>query len=127
MNTASTVDTSDDREVRFRSHALIEVKKYKFFPIGITSGVLLDLSISGFKLDLTRRAKIKAGDHLWLRVPLNTLGISVPSSFQCKIECKWIDREKFRLGGVFTELSATDKLVIEQIVQTLEDRDRKKK
>lgn len=110
------------REERFRSHALIEVKKFKHLPFGISSGVLLDLSISGFKLDLTRRASIKAGDHLWLRIPLTTLGISIPSSFQCKIECKWVDQEKFRLGGVFTSLSSTDRMVIDQIVQTLEDR-----
>lgn len=115
-------DKQVDRELRYRSHALIEVRKYKHIPLFAVSGVLLDMSFSGFKLDLTKQADVKPGDRFWLQIPLATLGIFAPSKLICQGECRWYDPKRFRVGGVFLELNKTERLIVDQIIMTLEDK-----
>lgn len=110
----------ESRQERFISHALVEVRKYKWLPFGIHSGVLLDISLQGFKLEFTGEFSAKPGDIFWLNIPLAPLGIYSPSRLVCQTETRWFDEKKFRIGGVFTELDKTQRLIIDQIIETLQ-------
>lgn len=107
------------REERYTSHALVELRRFRYLPFGVKSAVLLDISPSGFKVELTGEQRVHAGDRFWLSVPLGPLGIYAPSKLMCKGECRWFDESRFRLGGVFMEITKTDRHVIDQIVESL--------
>jgi PilZ domain len=111
-----------NRENRYTSHALVEFRKFKFIPIGVHSAVLLDISLGGFKIELTGDKRVKSGELFWLHIPLAPLGIYAPARLMCRGECRWFDPERFRVGGVFTGLSKTERLIIDQVVETLRQR-----
>jgi hypothetical protein len=111
-----------DRENRYTSHALVEFRKFKVLPIGIHSAILLDISLGGFKIELTGDKKVRTGENFWLHIPLAPLGIYAPARLMCRGECRWFDGERFRVGGVFTDLSKTDRMIIDQIVETMKQR-----
>ncbi|MDD9951854.1 MAG: PilZ domain-containing protein [Zetaproteobacteria bacterium] len=121
-----TPDTSQisagSRAERYVSHALIEVRWSKWWPFGIRSAVLLDLSLQGFKLELTNEWDVRAGQHLWLTIPLTPLGIQAPGRFSCAIECRWFDRNRYRMGGIYSNLSGEDKEIVEKIIYTLREK-----
>jgi hypothetical protein len=112
----------EELESRYSSHALVEVRKFKMLPFGINSAVLLDISASGFKAEFTGEAKMKPGEHFWLNVPLVPLGIRAPARLSCRGECRWFDTKRFRIGGVFLELSKAEKLIIDQVIESLRQR-----
>ena len=109
------------REDRYQSHALVDVRPFKSLPLFAKSGVLLDLSFSGFKLDLTTQISMKPGDRFWMVVPLSSLGIYAPKKLAIRAECRWYDPQKFRLGGLFIELSATERLILDQVINSLHE------
>jgi hypothetical protein len=111
-----------DRENRYTSHALVEFRKFKVLPIGIHSAILLDISLGGFKIELTGDKKVRTGENFWLHIPLAPLGIYAPTRLMCRGECRWFDGERYRVGGVFTDLSKTDRMIIDQIVETMKQR-----
>jgi len=111
-----------ERATRYTSHALVELRRWKLLPFGVHSAVLLDISVGGFKIEFTGEANAKSGDVFWLCVPLTPLGISVPTRLTCKVECRWFDPKRFRIGGTFVSLEAGDKLVIEKLVEALRRR-----
>lgn len=111
-----------DRPKRFISHALVEVRKFKRFPFFINSGILLDMSSAGFKIEFTSvDPKVKRGDALWLHIPLSPLGIRGPGNLSCKIEVRWFEQSSARMGGVFIDLDKVALLTIEQIISRLKD------
>ena len=115
-----TPDNHVDRKDRFISHALVEVRKYRWWPFGIHSAVLLDISLQGFKCEFTAPFEASIGDCYWLTIPLPPLGIFAPAKLTCLSECRWFDKNKMRIGGVFVELDKTQRLLIEQVVNTLD-------
>jgi hypothetical protein len=110
------------RDPRFPSHALVEIRKFKHLPFFIESAVLLDISLSGFKVEFTGEVTARPGNQYWLNVPLTPLGIYAPARLLVKGECRWFDDNRFRIGGIFMELSDTEKMIIDQIVDTLKKR-----
>ena len=108
-----------NRADRYISHALVELKKYKNLPFGAHSAILLDISLSGFKIEFTGDTKVKPGEFYWLQIPLAPLGIMAPSKFECKTEVKWFDENKFRVGGTFNKLKESEKVIIDQIFEQL--------
>ena len=110
------------RDKRYVSHALVEVRRYKWLPFFCHSAVLLDISVGGFKLEFTGEVASTSGRQYWLNVPLSPLGIPAPNRLLCLCECRWFDPQRYRMGGVFIELSDTDKTLIEQIVVSLRTR-----
>lgn len=111
-----------DRPKRFISHALVEVRRFKRLPFFINSGILLDMSSAGFKIEFTSiNPKVKRGDALWLHIPLSPLGIRGPGNLSCKIEVRWFDPNSARMGGVFIDLDKLSLLTIEQIISRLKD------
>ncbi len=111
-----------NRPERFISHALVEIKKFKSLPFFIESGILLDMSQSGFKVELTgSSSKIKNNTKYWLSMPLSPLGIRSPRTFLCQIEIKWKEDSSGRIGGVFIDQSEEAKHIIDQIMTKLRD------
>jgi hypothetical protein len=111
-----------DRENRYSSHALVELRRFRLLPFGVNSAVLLDISAGGFKAEFTGEAKVKPGDQFWLSIPLTPLGITAPGRLLCRGECRWFDGKRFRIGGVFLALSKNERLVMDQIISTLRAR-----
>ena len=116
-------DLDKPRQQRYISHALVEVKRFKVLPFFCYSSVLLDISLGGFKLEFTSEVVITPGTQYWLNIPLSPLGIYAPKKIICKCECRWYDDSRFRMGGVFIDLSKTDQIIIEQIVESLKMKD----
>ncbi len=110
------------RPERFVSHALVELRKYRHFPFFIQSGILLDMSISGFKAEFTANsANVKLGDTMWMHIPLMPLGIRGLKDLDCKIEIKWFDPKSARIGGVFVQMDPLTQMTVEQIISRLRD------
>lgn len=122
MVTTDNSASMGNRADRFTSHALVEVRKFRHLPFGIQSAVLLDISLGGFKAEFTGEAILKPGQQFWLAIPLTPLGIFAPSRLLCRGECRWFDTKKFRIGGVFLNLTKTDRHIIEQVIETLRTR-----
>lgn len=110
------------RTQRFESHALIEVRRFKHLPFAVHSAVLLDISLGGFKFEFTGEVTKHPGEQFWIHIPLVPLGISIPSRFVSRGECRWFDGKRFRVGGIFTDLSRTEQIIVEQIIETLQER-----
>lgn len=114
--------TNPDRQDRFVSHALVEIRKFKRLPFFVQSGILLDMSTAGFKVELTaNQAKAMPGDMFWLHIPLSPFGIRSPSDLSCKVEVRWFDPKGCRLGGIFVDLDHLSLMTIEQIVSKLRE------
>lgn len=118
----STTPQNDERESRYSSHALVELRRFKLLPFGVHSAVLLDISLGGFKLEFTGEAQSKPGEQFWINIPLTPLGIYAPARLLCKGECRWFDGKRFRLGGVFMHLTKTERHIIDQVIETLKQR-----
>lgn len=125
MNQSKTSSNAQSpRQERFVSHALVEVRKFRDLPFFCYSAVLLDVSLSGYKLEFTSEMNVKVGDTFWLNIPLSPLGIAAPKRLACKAECKWFDPKKFRMGGTFINLERNQELVLSQVVEVLQDKKR---
>jgi hypothetical protein len=111
-----------DRSERFTSHALVEIRRFRWLMFWTESAVLLDMSAEGFKLEFTGEASAKPGTVYWLEIPLSPLGIRAPAQLTCRAECKWFDEKRFRVGGVFLDLTASDRAIIQQVVEALRAR-----
>lgn len=111
-----------DRRTRYTSHALIEVRRWRFWPFGVTSGVLLDMSIDGFKLEFTSEYTCKILDRLWITLPLGPLGILAPMRLSLPVEVRWFDGRRFRIGGVYLGLTSDQKIIVQQVVKSLKER-----
>lgn len=111
-----------ERQDRYSSHALVELRRFKHLPFGIHSAVLLDISLGGFKAEFTGEVQARPGEQFWINIPLTPLGIFAPARLMCKGECRWFDAKRFRVGGVFMQLSRTDRLIIDQVIETLKQR-----
>jgi hypothetical protein len=111
---------NNDRHQRFQSHALVELRRLKFWPyFWVYSAVLLDISKGGFKLEFTGEHKVAQGESFWLTIPLQPFGIYSPKVFQAKVECRWFDEQRYRMGGTFNDLSTLDEHIIEQLIEAV--------
>lgn len=110
------------RAERFASHALVDVRTFRYLPFGAESALLLDISETGFKAEFTGESIAKPGKTYWLDIPLSPLGIKAPSRLMCRAECRWFDDKRYRFGGVFVNLSSVEKSVINQVVEALRSR-----
>lgn len=121
MNSTNNTDLIN-RQPRHTSHALVEVRKYRWWPFGIVSGVLLDMSIDGFKLEFTSDFRVKNLQKLWLTIPLVPLGVLGQKSLSVPVEVRWFDGTKFRIGGVFVNLSQEERKYINNVIGILAER-----
>lgn len=115
-------ESPSQRADRFTSHALVEIRKFKMFPLFVKSAVLLDISSTGFKAEFTGENHARPGERIWLNVPLTPLGIYSPSRLLIRGEIKWFDGAKFRFGGIFSGLGKDDANILQQVIESLRKR-----
>ncbi len=111
-----------NRSARYLSHAIVEVRRFRWIPLFCHSAVLLDVSKSGFKLEFMGDLKVAPGQQYWLQIPLAPLGISGSKKLSCLAEIRWFDDQRQRVGGVFLNPSTADLSLIEQVVTRLKAR-----
>lgn len=114
------------RPDRFFSHAVIEARSVRWLPIFCQSGILLDLSHAGFKVEIMGTIKHKPGDRFWLHLPLAGFGIRDLNNLDLRSEVKWVDAEQCRMGGIFTDLDSSTKELIERILGNLSNQPKSK-
>jgi hypothetical protein len=113
--------SSSQRLERVISHALVELRRNKWWPFGVQSAVLLDVSAAGFKIEFTGNATCQAGDSFWMEIPLAPFGITSPQSMTLKVVIKWFDPEKMRVGGVFESMEKSSELYLGQIIEKVKE------
>jgi hypothetical protein len=62
--TAQSIERDRERESRYASHALVELRRFKILPFGVHSAVLLDVSLGGFKIEFTGEINAKPGERI---------------------------------------------------------------
>ena len=120
---ADSGDAVVARPPRFPSHALIEVRLSRWNPFARTSAVLIDMSVSGFKIQLVDRAPLKVGSLYYLAVPLEPFGIQVATKLTLRGEVKWVDMDGMRAGGIFVDVGDRDRLLIERVIAAVISRE----
>ena len=103
---------------RFASHALVEIKKYKWLPFNSKSGLILDLSLEGVKIEFNQSVKSNP-KSVWISIPLTPFGLSSPDKITCQVEVRWFDEKNSRIGGLFKNLSEKNKFIMSQIIQIM--------
>ena len=73
-------------------------------------------------MEYTSEVLSKPGEQFWLNIPLSPLGIFSPSHLMIQGECRWFDSSRYRVGGIFLSLTKNDKMIVEQIVETVKKR-----
>jgi hypothetical protein len=111
-----------DRSERYLSYALVEVRKHRWLPFGIHSAVLLDVSTTGIKVELTSEVQVTPGERYWFKIPLTPLGIYTNKQLVFRAECRWFDEKRFRFGGVFLPLDDSQRTIIQEIIDALKFR-----
>lgn len=104
------------RPPRFPSHALIDVRLSRWNPFARLSAVLIDVSVTGFKLQLVDRSNLKVGATCELSIPLSPFGVQVSENLIVKGEIKWVDQEGMRAGGIFVDVPDHSRLLIERVI-----------
>lgn len=120
MNSPSQPNQTD-RSERVMSHALVELRSHSWWPFGIKSAVLLDLSATGFKIELTGPANIALESIHLLTIPLSPFGLAAPSYIQTKVKIKWFQKEKMRIGGTFESVRPSDTIYLDRIIAYVKD------
>lgn len=113
--------SQEKRPKRYISHALVEVRRYRWWPLGIQSAVLLDLSINGFKIEFTGKSSCEPEQSLWMEIPLSPFQISGPDEILMRITVKWFDEAKMRVGGTFELAYPHQSVFLEQLIEKVKD------
>jgi hypothetical protein len=122
MNSDQSSNQRSARAERFISHALVEVRRFRHIPFFCSSAVLLDLSMAGFKIEFTGSDIVHPGQKLWLSIPLGPLGILGPTKLLNRIEVRWYDAKRRRVGGVLMDGDKASAQILQQIIETLRER-----
>ena len=109
------------REERVASHALVELRKHKWWPFGVKSAVLLDVSSNGFKIEFTSNTSCSTGEELLMEIPLSPFGVMSPRSLLLAVQIMWFDEQKMRCGGVFKTKSPMTMLFVKKIIEASRD------
>ncbi len=117
MDNSKDKNESNNRAERVISHALVEMRRLSWWPFGIKSAVLLDVSENGFKIEFTGKADYSQGEQLVLSIPLSPFGISAPRAISIPVEVVWFDKEKMRCGGIFKNNDPAVVLFVRKIME----------
>lgn len=110
-------DPPDKRPKRVISHALVEIRKSRWWPFGVRSAILLDVSEGGFKIEFTANTSGMVGEKLLMEIPLAPFGIIAPNSILVVVQILWFDESKMRCGGIFINTTPTTVLFIQKIME----------
>lgn len=117
------VDEHVARAPRFPSHALVQVKFSKWSPFSRASAVLLDMSVSGFKIQFVGAGDPALGKKIQIYIPLAPFGITIGGGLELCGEIKWVDSANRRVGGMFLNCSDHERLMIERIIASVVSKD----
>lgn len=117
MGRADDAKLVQERAERVISHALVELRRHKWWPLGVKSAVLLDLSQTGFKVEFTGQAKCGVDEMFWMQIPLSPFGIVAPRDIAVRVTVKWFDPKKMRMGGIFESPDAATNIFLEKIIE----------
>jgi|GEM_PF-4102448 len=106
---------------RFQSHALIDVRTHWWNPFKVASAVLLDLSVQGFKVEFVNPVKLRAGQRVFVSIPLSPFHILSPSRLKLSVELKWFDAQSLRAGGVFESLHDVERHIVEKVIHRISE------
>ncbi len=118
-NTSQEQDHYSARAPRFPSHALVEARTSWWNPFAKSSAVLLDMSVTGFKIQFVERVSLKKEDKLQLIIPLEPFGLMGGGRLNLKAQVKWFDEPVMRAGGMFLNCSDQERLMIEGILASV--------
>lgn len=118
----SAPSSAEARAKRHLSHALVELQRFRWWPFTTQSAILLDISMGGFKAEVTGRVSALAGQRMWFKVPLSPWGIFSPKRLVVGAEIRWVDPQRSRLGGTFNEMREDERRVLEQLIGVLTSR-----
>lgn len=108
------------RDERHHTHTYVTVQKNKLLNITHISGVLLDISSAGFKIELVgNKMPIVNDKNYWLKIPLHQLGFVSPKKLLVKIRSVWVDQNRHLFGGLFLDTSNEQKEIIESVISIL--------
>ncbi|MBF0440522.1 MAG: PilZ domain-containing protein [Oligoflexales bacterium] len=126
----SSVETQQEKKQeqtrekeRYFSHSLVEIRRFKYIPFFCHSAVLLDMSLGGFKIEFTGETVCRPGDQYWLIIHLPPLGIYAPKRIICRVECRWFDDTRYRMGGTFISLNKLEGMILEQVIESLKNKE----
>lgn len=104
------------RAPRFPSHALVDVRLSKWNPFSRVGAVLLDMSVTGFKLQFVDSAAIRPDARIVLVVPLEPFQVLGGGRLSLRAEVRWYDADLKRAGGIFLNCTDHQRLMIERIL-----------
>jgi len=111
------IEQTAERAERVISHALVELRKNRWWPFGIRSAVLLDVSEGGFKIGFNGNTKCVTGEELLMEIPLGPFGILAPRALLMNVQIMWFDETRMRCGGIFVNTTPTTVLFIQKIIE----------
>lgn len=114
---SASKDPKTTRPERVVSHALVEVKRHLWWPFGVRSAVLLDVSQTGFKIEFTGNTSCTTGEKLLMEIPLAPFGVMAPKAIVMEIQVLWFDEQKMRCGGIFLNTTPTTVLFLQKIME----------
>jgi hypothetical protein len=110
-----------DREHRYPSHILMEIRRHKLWPFQSESAVLLDLSSKGFKAALVGQMIPKVDQTYWLTIPFAPFGLAPQGGVSCLISCVWWDSKERKMGGIFLDLSLEERHYLDRMIDVLDE------
>ena len=107
---------------RLLSHTVIDVRPFRHLPLFTQSSHLLDISNGGLLLEFITVPRITARKKYWMIGHLTPLGIDDVHQLKCYLECRWVDDEKCRVGGLFVDLDAKNQRIVELVLQRIREK-----
>lgn len=107
------------RAPRFPSHALVDVRLSRWNPFSKASAVLIDMSVTGFKIQFVEKVQVKLGMRIHIGVPLEPFGLTSGGRLNLQGDVKWFDEKMMRAGGMFIDCADHDRLMIERIISSV--------
>ena len=107
------------RAERHLTHLVVSIRKKSWLPIAWSTGVLLDISAGGFKIELVDNKLPTPGKNYWINLPLSQIGIAHPKKLGIKCRCIWMDKVKHIMGGSFIEQDAEQLDILEIVIAKL--------
>ena len=117
---SETTESQNSRHnQRLLSHTIIDVRPFRHLPLFTQSSHLLDISNGGLLVEFVTTPRIEAGRKYWMIGHLTPLGITDVHQLKCCVECRWINTQNCRMGGLFVDLNEQNKRIIELVLNSI--------
>ena len=107
---------------RLLSHTIIDVRPFRHLPLFTQSSHLLDISNGGLLVEFVTTPSIETGRKYWMIGHLTPLGITDVHQLKCYVECRWVNTQNCRMGGLFVDLDEQNKRIIELVLKSIREK-----